>query len=491
MMEVRCASGRDARDEMADHDDDIDNDRGREAGGSEAPPVARPTHPTPAGEPRFDDWFWWTDVEQHRPVSQAPQRPDLPPLNPTASHWDMPHGAGSFGSGSTGWAGGPQHSTRRGRGSAILAAVVAAVVLIASGVGIGWGLSQGHSRASSSFVVPPPGGGPGPSGDNGGGTAASRASQSVLPAVVVIRTEIGTGAPGALPIGGAAGTGMLLTSTGEILTNNHVIRGATGIRVTVANQDTYDAEVIGADPTDDVALLQITGASGLPTVATDTSNLTKGTAVFAIGNAFGQGSASTTSGTVTALDQSITAGDAGSAPEKLDGLIQTNAPISPGDSGGPLVDSQGEVVGMITAASRTSSVTRTSTEGYAIAIEDALGIVNRIRSGDTTGDIVYGRPGLLGVQARNMTATAAGRLGVPQSGGGALVIQVVPGTPAAGAGMTAGSAITTINGHAIGNAADLSTTMHTTKPGQSASVTWIDTSGSHSATVQLITAPAV
>jgi S1-C subfamily serine protease len=145
---------------------------------------------------------------------------------------------------------------------------------------------------------------------------------------------------------------------------------------------------------------------------------------------------------------------------------------------------------MVTAATQTSAFTRTSTEGYAITIGDALNIVHRIQSGDTSGgDIVYGRPGLLGVQVRNLSAAAAARLGV--SSGGAYVIQVVPGTPAANAGMQDGSVITNIDGQAIGSAKDVSDVMHSTKPGDTASITWVDASGQHSASVRLIEAPAV
>jgi S1-C subfamily serine protease len=379
---------------------------------------------------------------------------------------------------------------------------VAASLLIASGVGIGWGLSQGDGGSSSAIASPPTTGAEGGGSTTGGSTGgqvppqgqvggdAQRVAQSVEPAVVVIRTEIGTGAPGSFAQGSAAGTGMLITSSGEVLTNNHVIRGATRIEVTIQGEGTYPAEVVGADPTDDVALLQVEGVSGLPTITRDTSNLSVGMAVVAIGNAYGQGSASATAGRITGLEQTITAGDPGSAPERLSGLIQTNAAIAPGDSGGALVDTQGEVVGMITAASQTSAFTRTSTQGYAIAIDDAFGIVNRIQSGQATGDIVLGRPGLLGVQVRDLDNAAAARLGLATDGG-AFIVEVVPDTPAADAGMTAGSAITSINGHAIGSADDLGNVMHTTKPGEQATVEWVSNDGPHSATVQLITAPAV
>ncbi|HEY7280576.1 MAG TPA: trypsin-like peptidase domain-containing protein [Actinomycetota bacterium] len=479
------------------------------------PATSRHWAPAPAARPGAegsDDWFWWTDGETSRPVTSVPPRPDRPMEVPEA--WGRTTPNAPWSSTPIGWHG-PQHAQpRRGRAGAIVAAVVASAVLIASGVGIGWGLSQPGSR-SGAFTNPPLSGnvggsnpnvgggsnptfgGKGGSGDgttngNGGGSSTSprQVAQGVLPAVVVIRTVIGTGAPGLGPQGAAAGTGMILTSSGEVLTNNHVIRGSTGIEATTSNGQTYDAHVIGADPADDVALIQLDGASDLPTIRTDTGNLTEGTSVVAIGNAYGTGNPSATGGTVTGLNQTITAGDPGSPSERLHGVIQTNAPIAPGDSGGPLVDTQGEVIGMITAATQTSGFTRTSTQGYAITIGDALNIVHRIQSGDTSGgDIVYGRPGLLGVQVRNLSAAAAARLGL--STGGAYVEQVVPGTPAANAGMQTGSVITNIDGHDIGSAKDVSDVMHSTKPGDSASISWVDTSGPHSATVHLIEAPAV
>ncbi len=477
-----------------------------------APGQPRSAPPPRPAEDRSDDWFWWTDGETHRPVTAIPPRPDRPAGQPA---WGGATPNAPWSPTPIGWHG-PQHAQpRRGRAGAIVAAVVASAVLIASGVGIGWGLSQPGSR-SGAFTNPPlsgnvgggnpsvgggttnPGGGSSSSGSTGNGSTsngtggsadAQQVAQGVLPALVVIRTEIGSGAPGIGPEGAAAGTGMLLTSNGEVLTNNHVIRGSTSIEATTSNGQTFDAHVIGADPGDDVALIQLEGASGLPTIRTDTGDVTKGTPVVAIGNAYGTGNPSATTGTITGLDRTITAGDPGSPSERLHGVLQTNAPIAPGDSGGALVDTQGEVLGMITAATQTSAFTKTSTEGYAITIGDALDIVNLIQTGDTNGgDIIYGRPGLLGVQVRNLTGSAAARLGVSS---GAFVIQVVPNTPAAGAGMRNGSAITNIDGHAIGSAQDVTDVMHSTKPGDTASITWVDASGQHSATVQLIEAPAV
>ena len=159
----------------------------------------------------------------------------------------------------------------------------------------------------------------------------------------------------------AAGTGMVLTSTGEVLTNNHVINGATSISVTdIGNGKTYKATVVGYDKSKDIAVLQLQNASGLQTVNLgDSSTVTVGQNVVAIGNAEGKGGTpSVVTGSVTALNQAITASDDGSSDsEQLSGLIETNAPIQPGDSGGPLVNSAGQVVGIDTAASSSSQMT--------------------------------------------------------------------------------------------------------------------------------------
>jgi S1-C subfamily serine protease len=150
----------------------------------------------------------------------------------------------------------------------------------------------------------------------------------------------------------AAGTGMVLTSSGEVLTNNHVISGATTIKVVVPNTGRgYPARVLGYDRTADVALLQLQGASNLKTVSISSARLSAGATVTALGNAGGNGSITSATGTVTGLGKSITASDDTGDSEQLTGLIETNAEVQPGDSGGPLVNTEGRVVGMDTAAS--------------------------------------------------------------------------------------------------------------------------------------------
>ena len=152
----------------------------------------------------------------------------------------------------------------------------------------------------------------------------------------------------------AAGTGMVLTSSGLILTNNHVIDGATSISATdVGNGKTYTAKVVGYDRTGDVAVIKLVDASGLRTVSTSTGTAAVGQAVVGVGNAGGTGGTpSAAGGSITAMNQSITASDDGGGnSENLTGLIETNAGIQPGDSGGSLVNTSGQVIGMDTAAS--------------------------------------------------------------------------------------------------------------------------------------------
>ena len=273
----------------------------------------------------------------------------------------------------------------------------------------------------------------------------------------------------------AAGTGMVLTSNGEVLTNNHVIDGATSITVTVVSSGvTYTATVVGTAPSADVAVLHLEGASGLATAALSSSPATVGEAVTAVGNAGGTGVLTAASGTVRALDQSITATDSsGANAEQLSGLIETNANVQPGDSGGPLYDSSGAIVGMDTAASSGGAV-----QAYAIPISTAEGIATQIAHGTTSATIQQGYPAFIGVSVSDGT-------------GGAMVLGVLPGQPAATAGISAGDIITGVGGQTVTSAEDLSAALASHSPGQQVTVTWADaTGGVHSATVTLGTGPA-
>jgi S1-C subfamily serine protease len=176
-----------------------------------------------------------------------------------------------------------------------------------------------------------------------------------------------------------AGTGIVVSAGGDVMTNNHVVQGVTRLRVTIPGGPSYPAHVIGTDPTDDVALLGVDAAwSAAPATFGDSSKVAVGDPVEAIGNAGGVGGApSVARGTVTGLDQSVTAVDeSGIGAEELHGLIETDAAVAPGDSGGPLVDAGGKVIGVDAAASRSRR--GHATEGYAIPIDTALGVVGRI-----------------------------------------------------------------------------------------------------------------
>lgn len=183
----------------------------------------------------------------------------------------------------------------------------------------------------------------------------------------------------------AAGTGIVLSSSGAVLTNNHVISGATSISVTdVGNGQTYPATVVGSDRSHDIAVLQLQGASGLQTASIgDSSTVAVGDEIAAIGNAGGRGGTpSIAAGTVSALDQTITVRDdtTGSA-RRLTGLIQVTAQLQPGYSGGPLVNTAGQVIGVNTAASTGFRSQSSGGEGFAIPINDAIAISRQIGAG--------------------------------------------------------------------------------------------------------------
>jgi S1-C subfamily serine protease len=341
----------------------------------------------------------------------------------------------------------------------------------------GFGNGSGSDGSSGS-------GSDGSSGSTGstGATGTATSTQSV--GIVDINTTLDFGE------GKAAGTGMVLTSDGEILTNNHVVEDSTAISVVVVSTGkTYTATVVGTDPTDDVAVIQLKDASGLATAKLgDSSTVKAGTAVTAVGNAGGTGGTPTSaSGSVTAINQSITASDeSGANAEKLTGMIEVNANIQAGDSGGALYeDASGTIVGMNTAAS-SSSASRfgasTATTGFAIPIAKATGIAKQIESGPETSTIHLGYPAFFGVQlsATGQSTTA-----------GATISGVVKGSAAAAAGLAAGDTITAVDGKAIASATALSAVTATHKPGDKVSVTFTNTAGkSQSVTVTLGQGPA-
>ena len=291
-----------------------------------------------------------------------------------------------------------------------------------------------------------------------------------------------------VPVG--AGTGMVLTSSGEVLTNNHVVQGAWQIQAKVPGGDTYTATVVGVDPSHDVALLQLSDASGLATITPgDASTVTIGEEVAGIGNALGRGGEpAVATGSVTALDRSITASDPNGSSEQLTGMIQTDANILPGDSGGALVNADGQVVGMITAGNDRTTSTGGPTVGFAVPIDTALAVVDQIHSGSDTDAVLLGERGYLGVAVRPLDQTTAARLGVSS---GVLVVGLDTNSPAGGAGMTTPAVIRAIDGQPVPSTDALGPLLHSHVPGDSVTVDWVDASGAHSASVALIAGPAV
>ena len=289
------------------------------------------------------------------------------------------------------------------------------------------------------------------------------------------------------PDGLVAGTGMVITASGEVLTNNHVIESASAIEAQVGGTGAvYRARVVGSDAAADVALLQLEGASGLTTVSVSSASLGVGDPVVAVGNALGRsGPPSGSGGRVTALDRTITATDeSGQTAETLDGLIEVDASILPGDSGGPLVDGAGRVVGMDTAASsRRFRFVNGGSEGFAIPIATAMAVARQIRSGGA---------GTVTVPPVAQTALLGVQLGGGGAGGsGALVVGVEPGSPADVAGIVPGDTIVSFAGDTVDSPGQLHDAVRAHRPGDRVQVGWVDGSGQqHSATVQLAAASA-
>ncbi|GGF33634.1 S1C family serine protease [Subtercola lobariae] len=358
------------------------------------------------------------------------------------------------------------------------------------GFGSGSGQSGSGSSGSNGLGFGNGSDGSGQSGSTGGGSgsstsAATAATDAQAVGVVLINTQL------QYENAAAAGTGIILTSDGEILTNNHVVEGSTSISVTVASTGkTYTATVVGTDATDDVAVLKLDGASGLTTAKVDTSGaLAANDAVTGVGNAGGTGALSAAVGTVDALNQSVTTEAEGSAAsETLSGMIQVSADIEAGDSGGPLLDSDGEVVGIDTAASSGSS----DVTGFAIPINTALGIAKQILSGTSSSSIILGYPAFLGIEVGSADSGLGAQGGATSgSTAGAPVAGVIDGTPAASAGIVAGDTITSVNGKAVASGTDLTSTLRSFKPGDSVTIGYTDASGAaQTAKVTLVQGPA-
>lgn len=289
------------------------------------------------------------------------------------------------------------------------------------------------------------------------------AADQVEPAVARIDTTIGYQSA----IG--AGTGIVLNPNGEVLTNFHVVQGADSITTTVGGRR-FDADLVGYDRTNDIALVQLRGAAGLPAARLgDAGTLAPGTPVVALGNAQGTNSPLTReSGTVVALGRDITAQDSlTGGSEDLDDLIEFAAPVRAGDSGGPLVNSAAEVVGLTTAAGQNFRM-QSAGEGFAIPIDRAAAIADQIRSRIPSDTVHVGPPALLGVGISQST---------PGADAGVTVEGLLVGGPAEQAGIRNGDVITAVDGVPVDSANALTALLDRRAPGQTVAVSWRDAGG--------------
>jgi S1-C subfamily serine protease len=400
-------------------------------------------------------------------VIYDPQTPPGPVPADPYSPWPGAGGPGGpgipdgFGAGPDG----PQSRARRLRRR--LAA--AAVAVVAAGAGAFWGLQVTGTTAGSAVL-----------------TTAQVAAQ-VSPGLVDVVSTLG------YQQAEAAGTGLVLTSSGEVLTNNHVIEGATSITVTdIGNGRSYQARVVGYDQSRDIAVLQLQGASGLRTVTLGSSSTAAvDQKVVALGNAGGKGGTpSVATGRITSIGASVTASDQGAGTsEHLTGLIGHNAAIQPGDSGGPLVSTTGQVIGIDTAASSRFALQsgHAQTQAFAIPISEAALIASQIEAGTASSTVHTGATGFLGVGV--MSAASAAAAGVP-AGAGAAVTGVLAGSPASRAGLAAGDVIVFVAGQSVTSPQELQSALERHHPGDSVTIRWTSQAGqTQSATITLATGP--
>ncbi len=420
---------------------------------------------------------------------------------------------------------GPAPRRRRGRGLVVAAGLagLAAASVLGGYVGHVLTTSDRSAAASSSTTTPPSGGGFGsfPGSGSGAGTApgsgggvpagggsgnnaptggtgpsdAAAIASRVDPGLVDINTTVDYGQAQ------AAGTGMILTADGEVLTNNHVIEGATSISVTdVGNGKTYSATVLGYSVSSDVAVLQLSGASGLQTVTAAGTAPSVGEQVVGIGNAGGTGGTpSYAGGTVTAIDQSITASDdLTGTDEQLSGMLETNADIQAGDSGGPLVNDSGQVIGMDTAGSQSFQFgSDAQGSGYAIPISTAKAIASQILANHRSDSVHIGPTAFLGIQIGGAASGGPGGFGYGGYGGygsnvaGVQLGGVVANSPAADAGLTESDVITSVGGYAVTSQSALQGVLTADlSPGQTVTIQYSDPTGQqHSVTLTLASGP--
>ncbi len=463
---------------------------GQPAQGGQAPQAPYPYGQQPYGYPQHYGQYGQQAYSQQQPYGQAQgQQP----------YGQQPYGQQAYGQTqgqqSYGQQGYPQHpgyyppnqyyyqpqtTQTQTKKRWPLAVVAMLVALVLGGSGFLWAADQFTGATTSPTVTTEPETGQGgqtqpepqqgQQGQQGSGTTTGSSVAAAQSAgIVLIEAQTSSGL--------AAGTGMILSSDGKVLTNYHVVAGSEKLAVTVADTgNTYTATVLGFDQTRDVALLQLKDASGLTTVKTDTTVPAQGTEVAAVGNAEGGGELVKAAGVVTDTDQSLTVSSDSpwGSTEDLSGLIETSARAVPGDSGGPMFDSDNEVIGMTTAGS-----TRDNTS-YAVPIATALAVVQQVETGQDAGTVRVGPAGYLGIRVADTA----------ESGSGKTITDVVSGSPADKAGVVAGSRLTKVGDTTIRARTNLATVIRALEPGDQVTIEWTAPNGKqHSATVTLGSSP--
>jgi S1-C subfamily serine protease len=411
-----------------------------------------------------------------------------------------------------------------------------AVALVAGALGAGSVVALYHP-ASNSTAAPsarPSAGAPTPlpstavpTPSSGTGTSGGSLTK-VGQGIVIINTTLQYSSER------AAGTGMVINAgSGLVLTNNHVIENATKITATVAaTGQNFQAKVVGYDETGDIALIRLQNPSDLHAVPFGDSGKVKvGDAVTALGNAEGQNRIVSAPGHITGINRTITASDQGGAvtSETLHGMLQTDAGIVSGDSGGPLVDAAGQVIGMDTAGNDVRFPDQQSAAGFAIPVSTALSVAREIAAGHASATITIGYPPFIGIYVAPGTSSDpqqqaatqeqqnnGGFGGFPGGNGfggngqgqscytngtslpvpdpiapvssGTLVVGTICGSPAANAGMTAGSVITGVNGQTIGAPKTVHNALSEYRPGDTVSLTWVTPSGQRKTASMTLTA---
>jgi S1-C subfamily serine protease len=477
-----------------------------------------PPEPRQWQDPRPDDTIAFGNPPPRQSYPQPPSY-GQPPDYSGAPDWGNWVPADGYG---------PPPPPRAGSGRRLLVYVAVAVVAASIGAGATVALN-GNSTATPSGVsahdIPA-------QHNNAAGSGSARASLNqtsvenrVEPGLVDITSTLKYNSET------AEGTGMILSSDGLVLTNNHVIDQSTSVVATlVEGGRTYQAKVLGYDVTDDVALLKLQGASGLPVVSFGNSDqISLGTPVLALGNAQGRGGATPAQGIINALNRSIKASDQGSGgTENLQHMLQTSALIQQGDSGGALANNAGQVIGMITAANTTSGPGG-GTTGFAIPVNTALAIAKQVAAGTASPAVYIGTPGFLGIILpqsaspdpqqqsideqqwlaqnnngggfgggiggrsgcieNNTQLTAPDRIAPARSG--VLIAGAFCGTAVNDAGIVPGDVITSVNGQAVSTPDSLRSRTANYHPGSAVSIGWEDTSGGkHTTSITLGAGPA-